>query len=173
MRPASDNCEGCHWPAMRHSDTVRSKFRYADDAKSTETRYKLTLHTGAGEAREGASKGIHWHIAQQMMFTAIDSKAQRIPLVQVKGADGKTRTWFDATAGCRGRQRRSCRCAASNAPIATTPPVTRSPIPADMVDEAIQEGRSTAACRRSRRGRWPSSTRRRLTQSTVPTSSVA
>jgi hypothetical protein len=140
MRPARDNCEGCHWPSKRHSDTVRFKFRYADDAKSTETRYKLVLHTGAGEAREGSAKGIHWHIAQEMMFTAIDSKAQRIPLVQVKGADGKTRTWFDATAGVSRQEAeklpmRRLECTdchnASGHPFAN---------PSDMVDEAIQEG---------------------------------
>jgi hypothetical protein len=141
MRPARDNCEGCHWPSLRHSDTVRFKFRYADDPKSTETRYKLTLHTGAGEAREGMSKGIHWHIAQEMTFGAMDSKAQKIPWVQVKGADGKMKTWFDATAGVSRQDaeklaRRRVECAdchnAAGHPFAN---------PADMVDEAIQEGK--------------------------------
>ncbi len=140
MRPASDNCEGCHWPSMRHSDTVRLKYRYADDVKSTETRYKMTLHTGSGEAREGTSKGIHWHIAQHMTFAAIDSKAQRIPLIQVKGADGKTQTWFDATAGVTRQEAdklpmRRLECAdchnAAGHPFEN---------PADMVDEAIQRG---------------------------------
>ncbi len=141
MRPARDNCEGCHWPAVKHSDSVRFKHRYADDPKSMETRYKLTLHTGFGEAREGASKGIHWHIAQDMFYVATDAQKQKIPLVQVKEADGKLRTYFDATMGISRQDaeklpKQRVECAdchnASGHPFRN---------PADLVDEAIQDGR--------------------------------
>ncbi|MBK8688518.1 MAG: NapC/NirT family cytochrome c [Betaproteobacteria bacterium] len=140
MRPARDNCEGCHLPSLRHSDTVRLKFRYADDPKSTETRYKLTLHTGAGEAREGNSKGIHWHVAQDMTYGALDAQKQKIPWIQVKDADGKVRTWFDATDGVSRqdadklpKQRLEC----ADCHNAVGHPFAN---PADSVDHAIQEG---------------------------------
>jgi nitrate/TMAO reductase-like tetraheme cytochrome c subunit len=59
MRPARYACEACHWPAVKHSDSVRTKVRYEDDPKSRETRTTLVMHTGFGEARASGSKGIH------------------------------------------------------------------------------------------------------------------
>ena len=52
MRPARDNCEGCHLQSLRHSDTVRLKFRYADDPKSTETEVKQVLKNSRGRGYE-------------------------------------------------------------------------------------------------------------------------
>ena len=56
LRPARESCEACHWPEARHNDTMRVKYRYADDAKSTETRTTLQLHTGTGA---GLGERIH------------------------------------------------------------------------------------------------------------------
>ena len=55
MRPARDSCENCHWPTNVHDDKVRTKVHYDTDAKNTETRTRLIVHTGGGEAREGAT----------------------------------------------------------------------------------------------------------------------
>ena len=43
LRPARDSCEACHWPEVRHSDTVRTKVRYDTDAKSRESRTTLVM----------------------------------------------------------------------------------------------------------------------------------
>jgi hypothetical protein len=99
LRPARDSCEACHWPEVRHSDTVRTKVRYDTDAKSRETRTTLVMHTGFGEVRESSAKGIHWHIAQEVTYAAVDPQKQKIPWVQARGADGKTVTYFDPTSG--------------------------------------------------------------------------
>jgi hypothetical protein len=56
LRPLRASCEGCHWPSVVHDDSLRVKVRYDTDAASTETRYRLEMHTGfggAGEAGEG------------------------------------------------------------------------------------------------------------------------
>ncbi len=154
MRPARESCEACHWPQARHSDTVRVRYRYADDPKSTESRTTLQLHTGTGEARGGSSedgpqgpgmgvaKGIHWHIAQDVQYVALDPQKQKIALVEVRGPDGKvTATYFDSTAGVSRadvdkmpKRRMDCiDCHnASGHPF---------PNPADLVDEALQEER--------------------------------
>ena len=81
-----------------HSDSVRTKVRYDADAKSRETRTTLLMHTGFGEVRESGSKGIHWHIAQEVTYAAVDPQKQKIPWVQARGADGKMVTYFDPTA---------------------------------------------------------------------------
>ena len=39
--------------------------------------------------RESGSKGIHWHIGQELTYVATDDAKQKIPWVQVKDKDGK------------------------------------------------------------------------------------
>ena len=58
LRPARESCEACHWPEARHNDTMRVKYRYGDDAKSTEIRTTLQLHTGTGAGLASGSKEI-------------------------------------------------------------------------------------------------------------------
>jgi hypothetical protein len=141
LRPARDSCEACHWPAVKHSDSVRTKVRYDADAKSRETRTTLVMHTGFGEVRESGSKGIHWHIAQEVTYAAVDPQKQKIPWVQARGADGKMITYFDPTAGVTPQaldkvEKRRMDCIdchnASGHPF---------PNPANLVDQAINEGK--------------------------------
>jgi hypothetical protein len=141
LRPARDSCEACHWPAVKHSDSVRTKVRYDADAKSRETRTTLVMHTGFGEVRESGSKGIHWHIAQEVTYAAVDPQKQKIPWVQARGADGKMVTYFDPTAGVTPQaldkvEKRRMDCIdchnASGHPF---------PNPANLVDQAINEGK--------------------------------
>ena len=156
LRPARESCEACHWPEARHNDTMRVKYRYADDAKSTETRTTLQLHTGTGAGLgsgsiemaaqvnpgTGIAKGIHWHIAQDVEYVALDPAKQKIALVEVRDANGKvTATYFDPTAGISRAQadkmpKRRVDCIdchnASGHPFSN---------PANLVDSALEEGR--------------------------------
>lgn len=141
MPLARDSCEACHWPEARHSDTVRTKVRYGEDPKSTETRTTLLMHTGTGEVRQSGSRGIHWHIAQELTYVATDATKQKIPWVQSRGPDGKVTTWYDPTSGVTPQQietleKRRMDCIdchnASGHPF---------PNPANLVDAAIQEER--------------------------------
>ena len=156
LRPARESCEACHWPEARHNDTLRVKYRYGDDAKSTEVRTTLQLHTGTGaglasgskdtspqlDPGTGVAKGIHWHIAKHVEYVALDPAKQKIPLIEVRDAGGKlTATFFDPTAGISRadadklpRRRMDCiDCHnASGHPFGN---------PANLVDDALQEGR--------------------------------
>jgi hypothetical protein len=156
LRPARESCEACHWPEARHDDTIRVKYRYADDAKSTESRTTLQMHTGTGpqlasgdieitpQLRPGGNvaKGIHWHIAQDVEYLALDPQRQKIPWVQIRGYDGKVKaTYFDPTAGVSRadvekmpKRRMDC----IDCHNASGHPFTN---PADLVDDAIEEGR--------------------------------
>jgi nitrate/TMAO reductase-like tetraheme cytochrome c subunit len=141
MRPARDSCEACHWPEARHADTVRTRVHYGDDKKSQEARTTLVMRTGSGEARQAGSRGIHWHIGQELTYAATDEGKQKIPWVQVKGGDGKVTTWYDPTSGVTPQQiekleKRRMDCIdchnAAGHPF---------PNPSKMVDQAIFEGR--------------------------------
>jgi len=141
LRPARDSCEGCHWPAVNHDDKVRTKVHYDTDAKNTETRTRLIVHTGSGEARDKATRGIHWHIEQNVEYITDDEQKRTIPWVRITGKDGKTVSYFDAAskiprAETEQKAKRLMECAdchnAAGHPFGN---------PADRVDEAIQDGR--------------------------------
>jgi len=97
LRPSRDHCEGCHNPLVNHHDSIAVKKRYAADAESTETTTRLVLHTGVGNVREKAARGIHWHIENDVSFVAMDPQRRTIPWVQVKKPDGTTTTYTDVT----------------------------------------------------------------------------
>ena len=141
LRPARDSCEGCHWPAVNHADKIRVKVHYGDDPKNTETRTRLVVHTGSGEAREKATRGIHWHIEQNVEYVTDDLQKRTIPWVRITGKDGKTTTYFDASSKLGRAEidqmpKRKMECVdchnASGHPFVN---------PADRVDQAMQEGR--------------------------------
>ena len=141
LRPARDNCESCHWPEVNHSDKVRTKVHYAADAANTETRTRLIVHTGSGEARDKATRGIHWHIAQNVEFATDDAQKRTIPWVRITGKDGKTTTYFDAASKVsraemdqKPKQRMEC----ADCHNATGHPFVN---PANRVDQAISEGK--------------------------------
>jgi hypothetical protein len=97
LRPARQNCEGCHWPQAVHRDSVTVHKRYGTDPKSTETDIRLTLHTTADMERTQPWKatGIHWHIANEVEFIATDPQSRNIPWVQVRRPDGTKVTYID------------------------------------------------------------------------------
>jgi len=141
FRPSRDNCEGCHWPETEHHDSIAIKKRYDTDPKSSETTYRLVLHTGMGTIRDSASRGIHWHIANDVEFIATDPQRRNIPWVQVKGADGKVVTYVDAEAKLSDAELKKFeprRMECYDCHNAVGHPFAN---PADLVDAAIAEGR--------------------------------
>ncbi|MEO8676208.1 MAG: hypothetical protein ABI569_11550 [Casimicrobiaceae bacterium] len=141
LRPARDSCESCHWPSVNHDDKVRTKVHYDTDAKNTETRTRLVVHTGSGEAREKATRGIHWHVDQNVEYVSDDPQKRTIPWVRITGKDGKTTTYFDAASKIARAEmdqapKRTMECADCH--NAAGHPFTN---PADRVDHAILEGR--------------------------------
>jgi hypothetical protein len=124
-----------------HDDSVRLKVRYDTDGPSTETKYRLIMHTGFGAIREAHAKGVHWHIESDVRYVSLDPQRRTLPLVEVRGPDGKVvTTYFDATAGVSRQaleqaERRRMEC--SDCHNARGHPF---PNPADLVDEAIAAG---------------------------------
>lgn len=145
LRPARDSCEGCHWPAVNHDDKIRTKVHYDADAANTEQRTKLVVHTGSGEAREKATRGIHWHVAQNVEYVSDDEQKRTIPWVRITDKDGKSTVYFDAAskvslAEMDQKPKRRLECADCHNQ-AGHPFVN----PAVRVDQAMSEGRIDAS----------------------------
>ncbi len=140
LRPARDSCEGCHWPSVMHDDKVRTKVHFGTDAANTETRTRLIVHTGGGEARQGSARGVHWHIDQNVEYVTDDEQKRTIPWVRVTGKDGKSTTYFDAASKV-GRaemdQAKKHRMECADCHNQTGHPFAN---PADRVDNAIADG---------------------------------
>lgn len=97
MRPAREACESCHWPETAHQDRIVVNRRFATDAASSEILYRLTMHTTANAERDLPWKvtGIHWHIANNVEFKAVDKQSRVIPWVRVTRPDGTVSTYID------------------------------------------------------------------------------
>ena len=97
LRPSREACEGCHHPTTEHNDSVAVRVHYATDPESSESRTKIVLHTGMDAIRQGYTKGIHWHVQNEMRFASPDPQRREIPWVEVTKPDGTKVTYTDAT----------------------------------------------------------------------------
>ena len=141
LRPSRDHCESCHWPSAVHRASLSLKKRYATDEESSETIYRLMLHTGVGAARDKDVKGIHWHIENEVNFISTDPQRRDIPWVQVTKADGTVTTYVDATTKLSDDEIKKHpvrRMECFDCHNAVGHPFEN---PEDMVDRAISEGK--------------------------------
>ncbi len=95
LRPSREACESCHWPSVEHHDSIAVKVHYGTDAESSESRTKIVLHTGMDAIREGYTRGIHWHIQNEVRFVSPDPQRREIPWVEVRKPDGTRVTYTD------------------------------------------------------------------------------
>ena len=96
LRPSREACESCHFPSVEHHDSVAVKVQYGTDPQSTESRTKLVLHTGMDAVRPGYTRGIHWHIQNEVRFVSPDPQRREIPWVEVVKPDGTKVAYTDA-----------------------------------------------------------------------------
>lgn len=145
LRPSRDHCENCHWPAQVHRDSIAVKKRYATDADSSETSYRLALHTGFGAVRDKQSRGIHWHIDNDVQFVSLDPQRREIPWIQVTDKSGKVTVYTDPTqkAALEAMAKDPKKYAARRMECYDCHNQSGHPLanPADLVDQAMAEGR--------------------------------
>jgi hypothetical protein len=140
LRPSREACESCHWPSAEHRDSVLVKVHYGTDPASSESRTRIVLHTGMSEIREGYTKGIHWHIQNEVSFISPDQQRRTIPWVQVKKPDGTKVTYIDGESKLSAQQLSALEprpIACYDCHNAVGHPF---PNPAYKVDEAIRTG---------------------------------
>lgn len=142
LRPARETCEECHFPQKFSFDTFREITHYGLDEKNTPVRTFLVLKTG-GQVRPGLSRGIHWHIANQVWFLATDPHKQNIVYVREILEDGTTNEYYDVEAGIdadyvaqRQDQLHLMDCIDCHNRISH-----KFPSPEQAMDEAIAQGR--------------------------------
>src|SRR5512134_2352731 len=141
LRPAREACENCHFPLAVHRDSIALKKRYNVDATSSEETTRLVLHTAYDVPRDATSKGIHWHIANEVEFITLDHQRRTIPWVRVKKPDGTKVTYIDSQSKVSMQELNKSeprRMECFDCHNAVGHPF-RSP--ADAVDEAIASGR--------------------------------
>ncbi len=141
LRPSREACESCHYPTVEHHDSVAVKVHFATDAESSESHTKVVLRTGMEAIREGYTKGIHWHIQNEVRFVSPDPQRRDIPWVEVTKADGSKVAYTDAEtkltpAQISALQPRAMACYDCHNAVGHP-----FPNPANVVDEAIRTGR--------------------------------
>lgn len=111
MRTAQETCAACHWAEMPHGETTVTLREFADDATSTETVTRLTMHVGPSAASTSAAasasppdpaqglaeapevrRGIHWHARADTVidYVTTDDRHQTIPLVVLHEDNGQS-----------------------------------------------------------------------------------
>lgn len=93
LRPARETCEQCHLPQRFSGDFVRLHTTYAQDEDNTEHVDTRVFKVGGGEA--GTARDIHWHVAANVWYVALDSNRQNIGWVGVEDADGNVEAYVD------------------------------------------------------------------------------
>ena len=79
-----------------HNDSVAVRVHYATDAQSSESRTTLVLHTGMDAIRKDYTRGIHWHVQNEVRFVSPDPQRREIPWVEVTRPDGTKVAYTDA-----------------------------------------------------------------------------
>ncbi len=141
LRPSREACESCHWPSMEHHDSVAVKVHYGTDAESSESRTRIVLHTGMDVIRQGYTKGIHWHIQNEVRFVSPDPQRRESPWVEVRKPDGTKVTYTDAETKLTAQQIAALEPRAMACYDCHNSVGHPFPNPASTVDEAIRTGK--------------------------------
>lgn len=99
LRPSVETCEKCHRPETFSDDSLRLIHRFGDDRLNTASTTYIIMKTGGGDARTGEARGIHWHIANKVMYYSSDELNQDIPYVRVYNDDGTYTEYTDVESG--------------------------------------------------------------------------
>ncbi|HEX4942777.1 MAG TPA: NapC/NirT family cytochrome c, partial [Usitatibacteraceae bacterium] len=141
LRPSREACESCHWPSVEHHDSIDVKVHYGTDPASGESRTRIVLHTGMEAIREGYTKGIHWHIQNEVRFVSPDPQRREIPWVEVRKPDGTKVSYTDGETKLTAQQISALEPRAMACYDCHNAVGHPFPNPETTVDEAIRVGR--------------------------------
>ena len=90
LRPASETCYECHWPAKFFGELEQTRTYFATDKANTPYTISYLLNVGGGDPTHGPARGIHYHMAvsQKIEYVAKDEKRQVISWVRSTDAQG-------------------------------------------------------------------------------------
>jgi hypothetical protein len=95
LRPASETCYECHWPAKFFGNLEQTRTYFAADKTNTPYTISYLLNVGGGDTTHGPARGIHYHMAveKKIEYIARDEKRQVIPWIKVTEHDGSSTTY--------------------------------------------------------------------------------
>ncbi len=84
LRPATETCRECHWPAKFFGDQLVTIRHFASDEANTSHQLRMLLKTGGSDRSTGPPSGIHWHMTLgfTIEYVAVDDQLQDIPWVR-------------------------------------------------------------------------------------------
>jgi len=85
LRPATETCRQCHWPAKFYGDQLVALEHFASDEGNTRSQHRMLLKTGGSDPSTGPPSGIHWHMALgfTIEYVAADKLLQDITWVKM------------------------------------------------------------------------------------------
>ncbi len=85
LRPATETCRECHWPAKFYGDQLVTVEHFASDEANTHSQHRMLLKTGGSDPSTGPPSGIHWHMALgfTIEYVAVDQFLQDIRWVKM------------------------------------------------------------------------------------------
>jgi len=83
--PASETCEGCHWPQKAAGVTLRKINKYAEDETNTRTQTVLMMRVG-GRKLAGIH-GAHFGPGVHIRFAVSDPARQTIPWIEYRNTE--------------------------------------------------------------------------------------
>jgi hypothetical protein len=84
LRPATETCRECHWPAKFFGNQLVTNNHFSSDENNTFRQLRMLLKTGGSDPSTGPPSGIHWHMAlgYTIEYVAVDKHLQDIPWVE-------------------------------------------------------------------------------------------
>ena len=98
LRPAPETCEQCHWPAKFFGAQQKTFTHFMADEKNSPWQIQALIKIGGGDAKTGASQGIHWHmnIQNDIYYIASDEAREVIPWVKAVSKDGRVTVYMSS-----------------------------------------------------------------------------
>ncbi len=96
LRPATETCRECHWPAKFFGDQLVTIDQFASDEANTHSQLRMLVKTGGSDKSTGPPSGIHWHMTLgfKIEYVATDEHLQEIPWVRtVNDSTGEERIY--------------------------------------------------------------------------------
>lgn len=96
MRPANETCQKCHWSEKYHGEKFKVFNHYGYDKDNSLTQTRLLIKVGGGNASNGQTGGIHWHmnLNNEVLFISSDPKRQNVQWVKMTKGDGSSVEYF-------------------------------------------------------------------------------
>ncbi|MBW2278360.1 MAG: NapC/NirT family cytochrome c [Deltaproteobacteria bacterium] len=90
LRPASETCEHCHWPARFFGRQYKELIHYGGDKDNQRRRVEILIEIGGSDDSLGRSEGIHSQMLTtgSIEYASSDEKLQEIPWVRYERTNG-------------------------------------------------------------------------------------